>query len=99
MFIIRSKCRGGAGSDWAKIKTPRGLAHLAFAEDADARAYLRATGADTHLESISREQLLEEVEIAGQVLLIPSLDLAEALRRDPLTFPYDRYTMAMSRPS
>jgi|SRR5947208_14195822 hypothetical protein len=99
MFIIRAKQRDADHPGWVVIKTPLGPLPLAFAAEEDARAYLRATGADFICEAPSCDDLLQRepgaLEGVLQLLLIPSLGVTRALLGSPSAFPYDRYVVAM----
>jgi hypothetical protein len=99
MFLIRAKSRRADQPGWVVMKTPLGALPVAFAAVEDARAYLRATGADSHCEARSHDDLLQSepgaFEGVSQLLLIPSLDVARALLRDASSFPYDRYVLAI----
>lgn len=99
MFIICAKRRDAEHPSWVVIKTPLGPLPLAFANEEDARLYLRAKGADVICEVRSRDDLLhnEPGALDGglHLLLIPSADVARALLRNPSTFPYDRYVVGL----
>lgn len=102
MFIIRAKRRDASQPGWAVIKTPLGPLPLAFAAEEDARAYLRATGADGHCEARPRDDLLRSepgaLDGVRQLLLIPSPDVAREMLRNPSKFPYDRYVVGILEP-
>ncbi|MDB5319953.1 MAG: hypothetical protein JWN40_1584 [Phycisphaerales bacterium] len=99
MFVIRAKRQNPGDAGWVVMKTPLGLLCVAFAAEEDARAYLAATGASSHCEALSREVLLQRdpqsLDAVTHVLLIPCLEVARSLLRDPSGFPYDRYVVAM----
>lgn len=91
MFILRSSDPGSP----IHIKTPVGHLHVVFADEQDARAYVSAMGIDRYCNAEALVPLLQrEPRALGsttRAILLPSLDVASELHRDPATFPYEQY--------